>query len=296
MAGGCKAGGCGVATAATPQRARTSVLAATVFGVAIALQSCGRTPVLSSVTATREAPPTTTRTVRNTDTPSPTARWTITPSPSARPSPSAMAERMSVAACVPTTTRTEAGQVARVIDGDTIEVRIGSETYRVRYIGMDTPEVGDPFGAEATARNRELVEDQTVTMVKDVSETDRYGRLLRYVFVGDTFVNYELVVEGYALASTYPPDVACAGTFVEAQRMALAAGSGLWAAAGVSGGQESATPPPAGNCDPSYPTVCIPPPPPDLDCSQIPNRRFQVLPPDPLRFDGDHDGVGCEGG
>jgi hypothetical protein len=49
-----------------------------------------------------------------------------------------------------------------------------------------------------------------------------------------------------------------------------------------------------GTCDPAYPTVCIPPPPPDLDCGQIPYRDFTVLPPDPHHFDGDHDGVGCE--
>jgi len=48
------------------------------------------------------------------------------------------------------------------------------------------------------------------------------------------------------------------------------------------------------SCDPSYPTVCIPPPPPDLDCKDIPYRNFQVLPPDPHHFDGDHDGIGCE--
>ncbi len=54
--------------------------------------------------------------------------------------------------------------------------------------------------------------------------------------------------------------------------------------------------PPAGNCDPSYPGICIPPPPPDLDCPDIPYRRFTVLPPDPHRFDADHDGIGCESG
>ena len=47
-------------------------------------------------------------------------------------------------------------------------------------------------------------------------------------------------------------------------------------------------------CDPAYPTVCIPPPPPDLDCGDIPYRNFKVLPPDPHHFDGDHDGIGCE--
>ena len=51
---------------------------------------------------------------------------------------------------------------------------------------------------------------------------------------------------------------------------------------------------PADNCDPSYPTVCIPPPPPDLDCGDIPYRNFTVLPPDPHRFDADNDGIGCE--
>jgi hypothetical protein len=51
---------------------------------------------------------------------------------------------------------------------------------------------------------------------------------------------------------------------------------------------------PVAACDPAYPTVCIPPPPPDLDCADIPYRRFTVLPPDPHHFDGDHDGIGCE--
>jgi hypothetical protein len=53
-------------------------------------------------------------------------------------------------------------------------------------------------------------------------------------------------------------------------------------------------PPSGGACDPAYPTVCIAPPPPDLDCADVPYRNFRVLPPDPHRFDGDHDGIGCE--
>ncbi|MDA1148279.1 MAG: hypothetical protein O3A76_16905, partial [Chloroflexi bacterium] len=56
----------------------------------------------------------------------------------------------------------------------------------------------------------------------------------------------------------------------------------------------TAVPAPPANCHPSYPTVCIPPAPPDLDCGEISFRRFQVLPPDPHRFDNDHDGIGCE--
>jgi hypothetical protein len=53
-------------------------------------------------------------------------------------------------------------------------------------------------------------------------------------------------------------------------------------------------PSPRANCDPAYPTVCIPSPPPDLDCKDIPYKNFKVLPPDPHRFDSDHDGIGCE--
>ena len=55
------------------------------------------------------------------------------------------------------------------------------------------------------------------------------------------------------------------------------------------------SPPPPGDCDPAYPSVCIPSPPLDLDCTQITHRNFQVLAPDPHRFDGDGDGIGCEG-
>jgi micrococcal nuclease len=60
-------------------------------------------------------------------------------------------------------------------------------------------------------------------------------------------------------------------------------------------GCRATTPPPAGACDGSYPGVCIPPPPPDLDCADVPYRNFRVVPPDPHRFDGDGDGYGCEG-
>ena len=123
----------------------------------------------------------------------------------------------------------EQALVVRVIDGDTIEVQIGEQNYRVRYIGMDTPERGDPFFQEATDANARLVANQTVTLVKDVSETDRYGRLLRYVYLADgTFVNAELVRQGYALVATYPPDVAHQELFVALQQEAREAEVGLW--------------------------------------------------------------------
>ena len=124
-------------------------------------------------------------------------------------------------------------QVVRVIDGDTIEVMIGGSLYKVRYIGIDTPETVHPtrgeelYGREATAMNKELVDGKTVRLERDVSETDKYGRLLRYVYV-DTFVNAELVRLGYAQVVTYPPDVKYQDLFLRLQREAREAGRALW--------------------------------------------------------------------
>ena len=124
--------------------------------------------------------------------------------------------------------------VDRVIDGDTIGLQNGD---RVRYIGIDTPEVVDPrkpvqcFGVEAARRNKELVEGKSVRLEKDVSERDKYGRLLRYVFLPDgNFVNLKLVEEGYAAASTFPPDVKYAAEFATAEKEAREAKKGLWQA------------------------------------------------------------------
>ncbi len=120
-------------------------------------------------------------------------------------------------------------QVLFVIDGDTIEVAIDGAEYRLRYIGIDTPERDMPYYDQATRANRDLVQGQTVYLVKDVSEIDRFGRLLRYVYLADgTFVNAELVQSGYAQAVTFPPDVAFADHFRQLQQEAREAGRGLW--------------------------------------------------------------------
>jgi micrococcal nuclease len=125
----------------------------------------------------------------------------------------------------------ETVQVLRVIDGDTIEL---SDKRRVRYIGMDTPEIVDPakpvecFGKEAADGNKRLVEGKTVQLEKDVSETDSYGRLLRYVYVGDIFVNETLVENGFARITTFPPDVKYRDQLTQAQREARANNRGLW--------------------------------------------------------------------
>jgi endonuclease YncB( thermonuclease family) len=220
-----------------------------------------------------------------------TATITFTPQPTLS---------SNIVSCIPQNTVRETAKVTRVIDGDTIEVNINSQAYRVRYIGVDTPEQNQPFYSDATAINKQLVLNKTVTLVKDVSESDQFNRLLRYVIVGDTFVNLALVTDGYAVAATYPPDIACASTFATAQGVARSQEVGLWRPTATpyvvapSGGGSSSGNGNGGNCSSAYPTVCIPPPPPDLDCPDIPYKNFQVLPPDPHNFDRDHDGIGCE--
>jgi len=208
-------------------------------------------------------------------------------------------------ASVPSNAQIVEGRVVHVVDGDTIDVNLGGKIFRVRYIGVDTPETVHPsqpvecMGREASAFNKQLVEGKIVRLEKDISETDKYGRLLRYIYVGETFVNAELVRQGLAQVSTYPPDVKYQDLYLQLQREARAAGRGLWGGACESFAVPPATvvsAPPSGNCDPSYPDVCIPPYPPDLDCGDIPFRRFQVIGADPHRFDGDKDGIGCESG
>jgi len=144
---------------------------------------------------------------------------------------------------IPTTTAT----VVRAIDGDTIVIckespcKEETDKQTVRYIGIDTPETKDPkrvvgcFGQEAYKENKKLVEGKEIIMEKDISETDKYGRLLRYVWINDkdstdeaVFVNDYLVRQGFAHASTFPPDVKYANKFREAQKEAQQNNRGLW--------------------------------------------------------------------
>jgi len=195
----------------------------------VALAACACTETGQEVDAPQTAAPVaTTATPGPRDTASASPAVTtgqVSPSPTATsPSPTASAAPIS----------DEQAQVTRVVDGDTIDVLVGGNTYRVRYIGVDTPETVDPrspvqcYGREASERNRQLVEGKTVELEKDVSETDKYGRLLRYVWVGGEMVNATLVREGYAMAITYPPDVKYQELFLSLQQEARDAGLGLW--------------------------------------------------------------------
>jgi micrococcal nuclease len=148
----------------------------------------------------------------------------------------------------------EMGEVTRVVDGDTIEVKITGRvdgpgagdtrvggSYDVRLIGIDTPESVKPnspvecFGREASAAAKALLEGSDVKLVKDVEETDRYARLLRYVYLGHELANARLVVNGYAAAYTYPPNVRHSELFVALQREASREQRGLWSPETCSG-------------------------------------------------------------
>lgn len=120
----------------------------------------------------------------------------------------------------------ESARVARVVDGDTVELTDGR---KVRYLGINTPEGGQPFYQEATDFNAWLVEGREVWLEYDVNPMDRYGRLLAYVWVGETFINLELVRQGYATVYTVPPNVRYDEQFLEAQREAREQERGLWA-------------------------------------------------------------------
>ena len=133
---------------------------------------------------------------------------------------------------LPTEAPTDTVIITRVIDGDTIEIEGGQ---KVRYIGINTPESVDPrrpvqcFGVEASNANKSLVEGKQVRLEKDISETDKYGRLLRYVWLGNTLVNDYLVRSGFAQVDTFPPDVLYSQQFIAAQSEARDSNRGLWA-------------------------------------------------------------------
>jgi micrococcal nuclease len=179
--------------------------------------------------------------------------------------------------------------VTRVVDGDTVEVDFRGRTLTVRLIGIDTPESvapGEPvqcFAIAASSYTTERLEGERVRLQFDVERIDPYGRTLAYMWLGGELYNETLVRAGYAFVTTYPPNVRYVDRFRAAQREARSADRGVWDRCVHEGA-----------CDPAYPDGCIPPPPPDLDCSDIDQRRFTVLPPDPHNFDGDRNGVGCE--
>lgn len=139
-----------------------------------------------------------------------------------------------VVLAAPALATTLEGAVVRVVDGDTIHVRLGDRIETVRYIGVNTPEVHhprrgeEPGGREATAINRQLVAGQQVRLELDVQVRDRYKRMLAYVWIGELMINAELVRLGYAQVMTVPPNVRHQALFLKLQRDARDARRGLW--------------------------------------------------------------------
>jgi endonuclease YncB( thermonuclease family) len=206
----------------------------------------------------------------------------------------------------------EVGVVASVYDGDTLTLRNGR---RVRLLQIDTPELGSGECYSRVARTA-LVGlaplGSRVVLEADpaLDRVDRYGRLLRYIKRNGVNVNLELIRRGAAAPYFYGGEKGrYAGSLMRAVLSARSAKRGLWRACpstkldpfrAVETGQSgppSRTPPPSGKCDPNYSGGCVPPYPPDLDCTDIHAlgiRSVRVIGSDPHRLDGDHDGLGCE--
>lgn len=117
-------------------------------------------------------------------------------------------------------------KITYVVDGDTVEIESGE---RVRLIGIDSPERSQPYYLEAKNQLTTLVLNKKVRLEKDITDKDRYGRLLRYIYTGDLFINVEMVRLGYANSYTYPPDVKYQSQILSAEREARSSQKGLWA-------------------------------------------------------------------
>lgn len=221
----------------------------------------------------------------------------------------------------------DAASLVTVIDGDTIEVLLQGQPARVRLIGMDAAETSGGavcYGIEAKEKVEELLAQASgrLMLERDLSETDRFGRLLRYVWYetasGPAMLNLELVKQGYARVATFPPDVKHAAMFQQAESEARAQQLGLW------GDCSRPTEPPSPTVTPEVqpsPDVAAPtsqapsapaptvsnslpydPSGPDRDCGDFTTHAeaqafFEAAggpANDPHRLDGDHDGVACE--
>ena len=119
----------------------------------------------------------------------------------------------------------DAVTVVRVIDGDTIVIEGG---YHVRYNGIDSPESDEFFYSEAKQMNADLIAGKRVRLESDITDKDKYGRLLRYVYVDDTFINAEMVRQGCAWSTAYPPDVKYQVYFEAMEKEARQLKRGLW--------------------------------------------------------------------
>ena len=168
--------------------------------------------------------------------------------------------------------------ITKIIDGDTIY----TADYKIRLSLVDTPEINEPGFSEASAFTAKMCPVGSYITIDqdDLQLYDQYGRLLANIFCDGKSLNSALLYSGHAEISTRYCSTSEFSDYPWAQIFGCAIESQV---------SESTN-----NCDPSYPDFCIPLNSPDLDCGDISQKKFTVLPPDPHRFDGDKDGIGCE--
>jgi len=228
------------------------------------------------------------------------------------------------------------GQVTHVTDGDTFKAEViwhhpdydcqivNGQVYTIRLIGVDTPETVHPsrpvecYGPEASDFTKDLLEGRHVCLLRDISCTGKYGRLLAYVWVDtdpnhagcETWLDAELVKQGYARVKAYPPDTSFHGVFKALECEAYQAGRGLWGACDypppTGCGVTPAPTPPEPTATPPEPTPtltvtdpCGPCAATDCNCSDFATWQqaqacLDAHPGDPFRLDGDNDGIACE--
>lgn len=198
------------------------------------------------------------------------------------------------------------GRIAHIVDGDTLHATFGESTEKIRLFAINTPELNpiECGGIEATALLAELAPiGSIVWFERGETQIDRYGRSLYWAWIQTGEHRWQLLQDllvqaGAGEIRIYPPDDRYADWLMLRESQARSAGAGMWATcrepdlAGQAMGIASAE-----ACDAAYPTVCIRPlnPGGDLDCADVAFRRFVVIPPDPHNFDGDGNGIGCEG-
>jgi endonuclease YncB( thermonuclease family) len=189
------------------------------------------------------------------------------------------------------------GEVARVVDGDTLDVVLASgKRDRVRLVGVDDAERGACYANQAAAQVRRLALSRRVVLKGDgIQPTrDRYGRLLAYVWLpGGKDLGYRLVVSGHA--KVYDARFDRLGAYRRAENTARGKRAGRWQACAAPIAPVAAPVEPAQGCHPSY-TPCLPVVD-DLDCADVRalgKAPVRVVGSDPYRLDGDGDGYGCE--
>lgn len=206
-------------------------------------------------------------------------------------------------------------EVARVVDGDTIEIKADGGIRKVRMIGIDTPEKNHPskpvecFAKEASDHLSQLISGKSVSIEADPGQDtrDKYGRYLYYIFLNDQNVNQQMISDGYAYEYTYNTPYKYQNDFKKAQITASESDKGLWSPSTCNGERAASSSTPASNaaittpsavgdqssdCDPNY-TPCVPNVSYDLDCGDI-TFSVRVIGNDHHRFDKEGDGRGCE--